>query len=50
MWHSIDNGAVTIVTEEFVTHWSGNVVKRQESWSSDLCNVMDTTQGIEYLL
>lgn len=50
MWHNIDNAAVTIVTEEFITHWSSDVVKRQESWSSDLCNIMDTTQGDNLLV
>ena len=45
-WYKVDNAAaVTIVTEE-VTEWCGKVAKMREPWSRDLCNIIDTTQGI----
>ena len=46
MWCRVDNdAAVAIVTERFITCWESSDVKRQP-WSRDLCNIMDTTQGL----
>lgn len=46
MWHKVDNSAaVTIVTEDFNTCWSSDVMAKKGSWSRDLHNLMDTTKG-----